>query len=128
MNNFLQDIAEFHKKFNYHQSNNAVVSNDELMRFRINFIQEELDELKDAVIRNNSADALDALVDLTYIILGTAWLYNLPFAAAWKAVHEANMKKVRGKSDRSETYDCVKPNGWQAPDINKILMEGRTYD
>ena len=119
MNNFLQDIAEFHKKFNYHQSNNAVVSNDELMRFRINFIQEELDELKDAVIRNNSADALDALVDLTYIILGTAWLYNLPFAAAWK---------VRGKSDRSETYDCVKPNGWQAPDINKILMEGRTYD
>ncbi len=123
MNKYLKDIEEFHKKFNYHQRKTPSIPQDntELVTFRIKFIEEELNELKVAIGDNNVANALDALVDMTYVILGTAWLFNLPFDAAWSEVHKANMKKIRGKSNRSEHYDCIKPNGWQAPDIQKLL-------
>ena len=38
--------------------------------FVINFIQEELDELKEAVEEKNIVEILDALLDITYVCLG----------------------------------------------------------
>jgi len=120
---FWSDIEAFHKKFGWRQQKKPAIPQvrTDLITFRIKFIEEELNELKAAIGENKTDDALDALVDLTYVIIGTAWLFNLPFNAAWKEVHKANMKKVRGRSKRSYYYDCIKPKGWQSPNIQKVI-------
>ena len=91
------------------------------MSLRIKIIEDELNELKSVLEDNKTEDNAYTIVDLTYVIIGTAWLFNLPFNAAWKEVHKANMKKVRGRSRRSYYYDCIKPKGWQSPDIQKVI-------
>ncbi len=129
MSEYLKDIAAFHKKYGYPQCDKPSIpqKNTDLVTLRIKLLEEELDELKVAIGDNNVANALDALVDLTYVILGTAWLFNLPFDAAWEEVHNANMKKVRASSKRSDFYDVVKPVDWTAPNITKVIKEGK-YD
>ena len=127
MNKYVKDVAAFCTKFGWKQAKSPSIPKvrTDLITFRIKFIEEELQELKVAIGDNNTADALDALVDLTYVIIGTAWLFNLPFDEAWREVHKANMKKVRGKTKRSMYYDCIKPKGWTAPNLQKLLKGGK---
>lgn len=51
-----------------------------------------------------------------------ASLMSIPWEQCWDAVHAANMRKIRAASDgsdsqRSSSWDVVKPVGWQAPDV-----------
>ena len=139
--NLFEDIQEFHTKFELPPLDKPGFLSIELMRFRINFIREELQEFIDAwdsylFNENNTAypeyyahihieQAFDALIDLTYVTLGTAYLMGLPFNDGWKEVHHCNMQKVRAKiesdSKRGSTYDVVKPEGWQAPNLEKFI-------
>lgn len=52
---------------------------------------------------------------------------GIPFRAVWDEVHSANMKKERAKSaadsTRGSKLDVVKPPGWTAPDVAKVLRE-----
>jgi predicted HAD superfamily Cof-like phosphohydrolase len=89
---------------------------------------EELAEYTQAITKKDAAGALDALVDIVYIALGTAWLFNLPFDKAWNEVQKANMSKIRAKSKskkRGTAFDVIKPKGWEAPNIERIVEEER---
>ena len=125
----IKDIDQFHKKFKFEKNDKVgIPENNELVNFRTSFLIEELAEYTQAITKGDSAAALDALVDIVYIALGTAWLFNLPFEKAWNEVQKANMNKVRTKSKskkRGTSFDVVKPKGWQAPDIEQIIEEER---
>jgi|TARA_R100001163_G_scaffold50392_1_gene37886 predicted HAD superfamily Cof-like phosphohydrolase len=125
----IKDIDQFHKKFKFEKNDKVgIPENNELVNFRTSFLVEELAEYTQAITKGDSAAALDALVDIVYIALGTAWLFNLPFEKAWNEVQKANMSKVRTKSKskkRGTSFDVVKPKGWQAPDIEQIIEEER---
>jgi predicted HAD superfamily Cof-like phosphohydrolase len=54
------------------------------------------------------------------VALGTAHYEDFDFNEAFKRVHEANMKKVRKPSKRSQ-WDVVKPEGWLAPNIKDCV-------
>lgn len=121
-----KDIKEFHKKFELEALEKPGFLNENHMDFRIKFMQEELNEFIDAYYeKDNLHDAFDALIDLTYVVLGTAYLMSLPFKEGWSLVHEANMKKRRAtekeQSKRNSTSDVVKPEGWVAPNLNKLI-------
>ena len=120
----INDINSFYKQFGLPSQNRPSIpdSQKELIKFRCSLLQEELDELKDAVKNNKIDDALDALVDIVYVALGTAWLFNLPFEKAWVEVHKANMEKTHGKTQR-HFQDAIKPKGWKRPDIQKVIDE-----
>ena len=76
----IKDIDSFHKKFKFEKNDNVGIPDDnELVNFRTSFLMEELAEYTNAITKKDSAAALDALVDIVYIALGTAWLFNLPF-------------------------------------------------
>ena len=123
----LKDIDNFHKKYGFEKNEKVGIPNDnELVNFRTSFLMEELAEYTNAITKKDSAGALDALVDIVYIALGTAWLFNLPFEKAWKEVQKANMSKVRAKSKskkRGTAFDVVKPKDWKAPNIDRIVEE-----
>ena len=125
----LKDIDSFHKKYKFEKNEKVGIPDDnELVNFRTSFLMEELAEYTQAITKKDSAAALDALVDIVYIALGTAWLFNLPFERAWEQVQKANMSKIRTKSKskkRGTSFDVVKPKGWTAPDIEQIIEEER---
>tara|TARA_R100001443_G_scaffold26720_2_gene40042 strand:+ start:195 stop:650 length:456 start_codon:yes stop_codon:yes gene_type:complete len=123
----IKDIDSFHKKFKFEKNNKvSIPDNNELVNFRTSFLLEELTEYTQAITKKDTAAALDALVDIVYIALGTAWLFNLPFEKAWQEVQRANMSKIRTKSKskkRGTSFDVVKPKGWIPPDIEQIIEE-----
>jgi predicted HAD superfamily Cof-like phosphohydrolase len=117
----LADIEEFHIKFGIAYDGPPRLLPKELEQFRIKFLAEELVEY---ITGDASADKLDALVDLAYVLLGTAHLHGYNFREAWRRVHEANMKKVRveraSDSKRGSAFDVIKPPGWTAPDHSDL--------
>jgi len=129
MTDILKDIDNFHKKYGFEKNEKIdIPSNSELINFRTAFLMEELAEYTNAITKKDAAGALDALVDIVYIALGTAWLFNLPFEKAWNEVQKANMSKIRAKDKtgkRGTKFDVIKPKDWKAPNIEKIIEEER---
>ena len=125
----LKDIDSFHKKYKFEKNEKVGIPDDnELVNFRTSFLMEELAEYTQAITKKDAAGALDALVDIVYIALGTAWLFNLPFEKAWKEVQKANMSKIRAKDQtgkRGTKFDVIKPKDWKAPNIERIVEEER---
>ena len=123
----LREIAEFQAKFKQAYRGSPRILDPELCLFRVRFMIEEILEFATA---NNSHDlsrALDALVDLLYVLLGTVHLTGLSpvFLEAWNLVHEANMKKELAgdpaRSKRGFRNDIIKPEGWTAPDLSGLV-------
>lgn len=88
-----------------------------LLDFRISFLEEELNELKDN--RRNPEEVVDALIDLCVVAIGTLDLFGIDSHQAWYEVHGANMAKEVGiKPSRPNPLgmpDLIKPPGWTPP-------------
>jgi predicted HAD superfamily Cof-like phosphohydrolase len=119
------DVAAFHEKFGLPRPTAPTMINGELLAFRIKFMQEELDEYREAIEAGDMPKAFDALIDLVYVAMGTSVLHGFPWQAGWDEVQRANMTKERAtsaeQSKRGTTFDVVKPEGWTAPNIEAIL-------
>lgn len=128
MNQFLKDIEAFHIKYGLAYNGQPRMLDEKTSSFRAGFIEEELDEY---ILADTMEDKFDALIDLVYVALGTAYLHGFDFEKGWKRVQEANMKKVRAtqadQSKRGSTSDVVKPEGWEAPDL-RDLVYGEDHD
>lgn len=125
------DIEAFHVKFGL-QNSNAIVPigeerdqmHPEEWALRHVRLKDEVDEYLEAVEDDNDEEALDGLVDLVYIALGTAYRRGWDFAAAWDRVHEKNMAKERGQKNNSKYgsgFDIVKPEGWTPPVLTDLV-------
>lgn len=126
---FLEDIKAFHEKFQLSYKAGPRLLSPELKDFRAKFMREELDEYLLSYLSNEVTAmelSLDALVDLVYVALGTAYLHGYDFREAWRRVHLANMRKQRvlnpADSKRGSTYDVIKPPGWQAPYMRDLVL------
>lgn len=119
------DIHEFGEKFDLPQLEEPGLLDDELMHFRTAFMQEELDEILEAYQIGDAEAVLDGITDLMYVVLGTAWMMNVPILEAWGRVHVANMKKEKvvdaSESKRHSPYDLKKPEGWTPPDLSDLI-------
>lgn len=124
-----KDIRDFHEKFGLEYNGPPQELNLDLFSFRVGFLNEELNEYVAAengmCYAADLAKQLDALVDLVYVALGTAYLQGFDFNEAWRRVHAANLQKVRAtsteQSKRGSDHDVVKPEGWQAPDLLDLV-------
>lgn len=149
-----EDVGLFHHRFGLDHVNGQGAGprefDPELMEFRVNFMLEELGEfieaiggkvvISDIVVAGSRSlrvevpegakidhpQAFDALLDLAYVVFGTAHLMGYPWEAGWAAVQHANMQKVRARPDgsdsvRKSSFDVVKPEGWKPPDIGLLL-------
>jgi predicted HAD superfamily Cof-like phosphohydrolase len=123
--NLYRLIEEFHLKFGLAYDGPPRELHEDLFDFRYKFMREELDEYQVAYYEENMEKQLDALVDLVYVALGTAYMQGFDFNEAFNRVHAANMKKVRvyiaEDSARGSTFDVVKPEGWVAPDLSDLV-------
>lgn len=129
----ISQVHKFHKKFGLPLGDEDKLSQDtEAQQFRIGFMQEELDEFKLAIENCDRVKAFDALLDLAYVVYGTALFMGID-PATWfygmEAVQAANMAKERAtsadQSKRGTSLDVVKPIGWRGPEemLRRLLNE-----
>lgn len=140
-----RDVSLFHEKFDLKATDDPGHElPEDLLKFRARFLLEELREYLNAtgcmvVHLEDSNDvitgvgdfdaekAFDALIDLCYVALGTAYLHRFPFDEGWARVQEANMAKVRAegaddaRSTRGHSADVVKPEGWRPASLGDLL-------
>lgn len=136
------DVKAFHVKFGLPCPEGPQLIDGELLKFRTEFMDEELDEFMEAMCLRKDEDgylhvtdgaktpdlarAFDALLDLVYVAMGTAVLMGLPWQAGWDEVQRANMSKIRCErpqdSKRGTTFDVIKPDGWRAPNIEGVII------
>lgn len=95
---FVSEVETFNKVMGKDWQNRTTPTIDRAdAEFVINFIQEELDELKQAVEENNIVGVLDAILDITYVGLGNgALVFGLKdkIEPGYAEVQASNLSKV----------------------------------
>ena len=124
-NDWVNDMRQMASKYKIQDAVNNLddAQLKAFLQFRIDFLQEELDEMKKAATPNqpiDSEEVVDALIDLCVVAIGTLDLFDINAYEAWDEVLEANMnKKVGIKETRPNPLglpDLIKPKDWKAPD------------
>ncbi len=95
---FVTEVEEFNTVMGKDWQNRSTPTiNKKDAEFVINFIQEELDELREAVEQENIQEILDAILDITYVGLGNGALVFGLKDKIWEAYQEvqaSNLSKI----------------------------------
>lgn len=123
---WVKDMHDMHTKYGVRdwmqqQINTGNRENlKKFLEFRINFLEEELNETKSAFKYRNAEEIVDGLIDLCVIAIGTLDAFGAKPYEAWDEVFRANMNKEIGiKETRPNPLglpDLIKPPGWKGPD------------
>lgn len=92
----LRDVAEFHKLFNLPILDNPQIPAKDRWELRLSLIEEELQELKDAILSDDLVEVADAFCDIQYVLSGAILEFGLgdKFNALFSEVQRSNMSKA----------------------------------
>jgi predicted HAD superfamily Cof-like phosphohydrolase len=122
----LEMVQEFHETYGLPVESEQTTGSKQTKELRINLLQEELDELKEALANNDMIETLDALIDLQYVLDGAFLSFGLQNVkeAAFNEVHRSNMSKLGedGKPIRREGDGKVmKGPNYYKPDMTQFI-------
>ena len=100
----LNHVADFHHLFEAPVLSNPVIPAPERCVLRVNLLQEELNELKEAIENNDIVGVADALGDLQYVLSGAVHEFGLGsrFASIFDEIQRSNMSKTCDDMDTAE--------------------------
>lgn len=113
----LNQVAEFHRTFNAPILESPQIPSKERCELRIKLLQEELDELKQAIADNDLVEIADALCDLQYVLSGAVLEFGLgnKFVELFDEVQRSNMSKAcNNQQEADETIIFYKEKGVDA--------------
>jgi len=97
---------------------------EENYKMYLSLVDEEMDELLEAVAANDKVEQLDALVDILVVTMGAIRAAGWDGEAAWKEVMDTNFAKIdpdTGKVRKREDGKVLKPEGWKAPELGQFI-------
>jgi predicted HAD superfamily Cof-like phosphohydrolase len=91
----------------------------------VSLIEEEANELADAITAHDQVETLDALIDILVVTIGAIHSTGSDAEGAWKEVMSTNFAKIGedGKVRKREDGKVLKPTGWTAPDLKPFLKK-----
>lgn len=104
---YLKAVKEFHSAFDHPILPNPAIPSENRSALRVSLLQEELNELKDAIAAGDIVEAADAFADIQYVLAGAILEFGLQdkFPALFAEVHRSNMSKAC--VDRKEAIDTI---------------------
>lgn len=92
---------------------------------RIKLIEEELEELRQAIADNDIVGVADALTDLLYVVYGAFHTYGIDPDECFEEVHASNMTKIRedGTVLKNEYGKVIKPATYRPPNLAAIIAK-----
>lgn len=116
-------VEEFHRKFEIVIQGIPADLTDETKRLRVRLIQEEFDELKEAMVAGPLSSVAKELADLLYVVYGTAVSYGIDMDPVFREVHRSNLSKVGGY--KRDDGKWVKPATYSPARLEPILEAQR---
>ena len=122
MTNF-NKVGVFMKTFGQEVKNKPSLSIEKINQLRISLIQEELDELKEAMANNDLLEVADALTDLLYVTYGAGHAFGIDLDKCFNEVQNSNMSKLGedGKPIYNEFGKVMKGPNYFKPDLSKFV-------
>ena len=98
-------------------------SSNKINDLRINLIEEELNEFKDAMSRKDLKEVADALTDILYVTYGAGHAFGINLDDCFEEVQKSNMSKLGndGKPIYNEHGKVMKGPNYFKPNLNKFL-------
>ncbi len=93
--NCIEQVGDFHKLFDAPILDTPQIPSMDRAQLRVRLLQEELDELNDAILNNDLIEVGDAAADLLYVWAGMCLEFGLGdrIKAIFDDVHQSNMSK-----------------------------------
>ncbi len=101
-------------------------ANTDQFNMYLGLIEEEAEELNQAIRNQNREEMLDALVDILVVTIGAIHSAGFDAEGAWKEVMKTNFAKIdpeTGKVRKREDGKVLKPLGWTPPDLKPFLKK-----
>lgn len=92
----------------------------------VKLINEECNELIDAITNNDRVETLDALIDIIVVTIGAVHSMGADAEGAWKEVMSTNFAKIdkeTGKVRKREDGKVLKPIGWAPPNLEPFVVK-----
>lgn len=86
----------------------------------LSLIDEEYQELINAIEADDRVEQLDALVDILVVTMGAIRAGGMDGEGAWQEVMRTNFAKIdpeTGKVRKRSDGKVLKPEGWKAPEL-----------
>ena len=122
MSNF-ESVKVFMRTFGQEIKDKPSFPSAKITQLRHSLIEEELNELKEAIDKNNLKEVADALADILYVTYGAGHAFGINLDACFTEVQSSNMSKLGkdGKPIYNEYGKVLKGPKYFKPDLSKFV-------
>mgnify|MGYP001428156919 CR=1 FL=1 len=122
MTNF-QKVKEFMTTFGQEVKNKSEFPDKKIIELRKKLIEEEYNELKEAINENDIVEVADALTDILYVTYGAGHAFGIDLDQCFDEVQQSNMSKLdsNGKPIFNESGKVMKGPKYFKPDLSKYI-------
>ncbi len=122
MTNF-EKVGLFMTTFGQEVKKKPSLSSNKINKLRINLIEEEFLEFKEAILKNDLKEVADALTDILYVTYGAGHAFGINLDICFDEVQKSNMSKlgVDGKPIYNDQGKVMKGPNYFKPDLKKFL-------
>ena len=126
MSNF-EKVRRFMKTFGQEVKNKADFPSEKIVDLRYKLIEEELEELKEAIDKKDLKEVTDALTDILYVTYGRMrHAFGINLDKCFEEVQNSNMSKLdeNGKPIYNELGKVMKGPNFFKPNLEKFINGG----
>ena len=122
MSNF-RKVGTFMKTFGQEVKTKPSFSTEKINKLRIDLINEELDELTEAMNKKDLLEVADALTDILYVTYGAGHAFGIDLDKCFDEVQKSNMSKLgeNGKPIYNDSVKFMKGPNYFKPDLSKFV-------
>ncbi len=122
MSNF-DDVKTFMETYGQEVKKTPSFPDKKIVQLRYNLIQEELNELSEAIEDKNIVEVADALTDLLYVVYGAGHSWGINLDKCFEEVQRSNMSKLdnNGNPIYNEHGKVMKGPNYFKPNLKKFL-------
>ncbi len=122
MSNF-ESVKVFMRTFGQEIKDKPSFPSAKITQLRYSLIKEELNELKEAIDKNNLKEVADALTDILYVTYGAGHAFGINLDACFTEVQSSNMSKLGkdGNPIYNEHGKVLKGPKYFKPDLSKFV-------
>ena len=122
MTNF-EKVGIFMKTFGQEVKKNSSFSTEKINQLRLSLIEEELNELIEAMNKKNLVEVADALTDILYVTYGAGHAFGINLDKCFEEVQNSNMSKLDNNAKPIYDYNgkVMKGPNYFKPDLSKYI-------
>ena len=122
MSNFSK-VGIFMKTFGQEVKDKPSFSSDKINKLRIDLINEELNELSEAMKNKDLLEVADALTDILYVTYGAGHAFGIDLDKCFDEVQNSNMSKLGddGKPIFNDKGKVMKGPKYFKPNLSKYI-------